>query len=213
MTATPDRNPPARSRPLPGGRAWWLIAAAFVAGLLLFLIVWRGKRDEFEFYRTQPVPTDVQGQVFEPLPAPLPAGSDVSEFDPSAAATPSGQVELGDAPVPPPAPGARPAADVPGSPASGPVAGGAMPQLLSAPPPEYPRAALRAGASGEVVLRIDVAADGRPASIQVLQSSRNRALDRAAVQAVQRWRFQPAVRDGVAVPGSVQQTIRFDAPR
>ena len=52
-----------------------------------------------------------------------------------------------------------------------------------------------------------------PARESVVGGSRNRALDRAAVRAVRRWRFEPALRDGVAVPGTVQQTIRFDAPR
>jgi len=57
-----------------------------------------------------------------------------------------------------------------------------------------------------------VGADGVPKSLEMLRSSRNRSLDRAAMQAVRHWRFQPAMRDGVPVAASVQQTVTFDAP-
>ena len=61
-------------------------------------------------------------------------------------------------------------------------------------------------------LRIEVGADGVPTDVVVVGSSRNRELDRAAVQAVRRWRFQPAMQNGVAVAATVQQTISFEAP-
>ena len=41
------------TRFLPRGRGWWIVAGAFAAGLLLFLLAWSGKRDEFEFYRAE----------------------------------------------------------------------------------------------------------------------------------------------------------------
>ena len=66
--------------------------------------------------------------------------------------------------------------------------------------------------SGSVQLHIDVGADGVPINVVVVGSSRNRELDRAAVQAVRRWRFQPAMRNGVPEAASVQQTISFEAP-
>ena len=216
MTSRPPQATRPLARLLPGRRAWWLIGGAFAAGLLLFLIVWYGKRDEFDFYRAEPSPRSVEGQVLEPLPAPLPAGEDASEFDPTApTGTSAGRIE-------PAAGTAAPGSDetVPGvssgtslPPSPGAIGDATSPRVLSAPAPDYPRAALRAGASGDVVLRIEVDAQGRPASVEVERGSRHRALDRAAVQAVRGWRFEPAMRDGQPVAGTVQQTIRFDPPR
>src|SRR5690606_26575464 len=77
----PASNPPSSrfARFLPSGRAWWLVAGAFLAGLLLFALVLAGKRDAFEFYRADgDGSASVEGQVFEPLPAPLPAGEDAA---------------------------------------------------------------------------------------------------------------------------------------
>src|SRR5690606_17279249 len=57
-----------------------------------------------------------------------------------------------------------------------------------------------------------VGVDGKPGDVEVVTSSRNRDLDREAVRTVRRWRFQPAMRDGVPVPAVVRQTINFSAP-
>lgn len=190
------------------------MAGAFAAGLLLFLLLWLGKRDEFEFYRAEGTPADAGGQVFEPLPVPLPAGADPasgmddSEPPPGRTARIDQQAPAPAAPAPSDAPAVVPGA--PGVPAS--AADASVPRLLRAPPPDYPRDALRAGVSGDVVIRIDVGADGVPVSLEMLRSSRHRSLDRAAMQAVRHWRFQPAMRAGVPVPASVQQTVTFEAP-
>ena len=82
---------------------------------------------------------------------------------------------------------------------SGPVAGADL-RLAVAPPPPYPRDALAAGAEGTVMLRVLVDVDGRPLEVSVERSSGNRSLDRQALRQVQqRWRFQPAMRDGQPV--------------
>ena len=63
------------ARFLPAARAWWLVGGAVLAGLLLFALVLSSKRDEFEFYRaTGEAMPGTPAQVFDPLPAPLPAG-------------------------------------------------------------------------------------------------------------------------------------------
>jgi len=54
-----------------------------------------------------------------------------------------------------------------------------------------------------------VGADGVPTSVEVAQRSGSRDLDRAAVNAVRQWRFQPAQRDGQAVAGAVTVPIDF----
>lgn len=69
-----------------------------------------------------------------------------------------------------------------------------------ASPPPYPRAELRAGIQGTVILKVLVDVDGTPLDVVVQTSSGNRNLDRSAVQHVlKRWRFQPAMQDGRAV--------------
>lgn len=77
---------------------------------------------------------------------------------------------------------------------------GAQLRYAVAPPPAYPRDAVRAGLQGTVMLRILVDVDGRPLQVIVDRSSGHRLLDREAVRHVQqRWRFEPAMRDGRAV--------------
>ncbi|WP_028917840.1 energy transducer TonB [Pseudoxanthomonas sp. J35] len=77
---------------------------------------------------------------------------------------------------------------------------GAELRYAVAPPPPYPRDAIRTGAEGVVLLRILVDVDGRPLEVAVERGSGHRSLDREAVRHVQqRWRFEPAMRDGRAV--------------
>lgn len=63
-------------------------------------------------------------------------------------------------------------------------------------PPEYPWVARARGHEGRVVVSVWVSADGHADELAVLQSSGHAELDRAAVDAVARWRFQPARRGG-----------------
>lgn len=59
-------------------------------------------------------------------------------------------------------------------------------------PPRYPPAAVRAGAQGQVVLRVEVDAYGQAAGVAIERSSGNHDLDRAALEAGRRWTFNPA---------------------
>ena len=208
---SPQASPGRFARFVPRGRAWWIVAGAFAAGLLLFLLVWSGKRDEFEFYRAEGDGPAVEGQVFEPLPAPLPAGADPASGMDERPASGSDAPRIDQharSPDAPPAPAA--ATDPAASPPAAASGDAGVPRLVSSPPPAYPRSALRSGAAGDVVVRIDVGANGVPTDVEVVRSSRHRDLDRAATQAVRRWRFQPAVRNGVPVAASVQQTISVE---
>lgn len=79
----------------------------------------------------------------------------------------------------------------------GPPLQGAQLRYAVAPPPAYPRDAVREGAQGTVLLRILVDVDGRPLEVAIERGSGHRSLDREAVRHVQqRWRFEPAMRDG-----------------
>src|SRR5690606_24297917 len=76
-------------------------------------------------------------------------------------------------------------------------------------PPQYPPAAARAGIEGTVVLVIDVAATGNVTDVSFETSSRNRDLDRAAMQAARRWRFNPSVVNGQKAAGRVRVPVTF----
>lgn len=79
--------------------------------------------------------------------------------------------------------------------------------------PPYPGTALRRGAEGEVLVRVRVGPDGRPAGIELARSSGDRDLDRAAVQAVRGWRFQPALANGQPVAAWVVVPVQFRLDR
>ncbi|MGN7839974.1 energy transducer TonB [Stenotrophomonas sp. 22385] len=87
-------------------------------------------------------------------------------------------------------------------------------QYRSAPPPDYPIAAIRAGEQGTVTLRVQVDAEGRPASVSIERSSGSRALDTAARQQVLRhWRFVPARVNGQPVPAVGLIPVSFSLPQ
>jgi protein TonB len=60
--------------------------------------------------------------------------------------------------------------------------------------PGYPASARRVGAAGTAVLRVHVLADGRVGTVEVETSAGHADLDRAAVEAVRQWRFEPGRR-------------------
>ncbi|MBU8542311.1 energy transducer TonB [Roseomonas sp. ROY-5-3] len=79
----------------------------------------------------------------------------------------------------------------------------------SNPPPEYPHASRIRNEQGRVTLRVEIDAIGRVVDVRVLRSAGYPALDEAAMQAVRRWRFEPAMRDGVPVLSSTAIGITF----
>jgi periplasmic protein TonB len=86
---------------------------------------------------------------------------------------------------------------------------GEGPRLLEAPPPKYPHAARVAGEEGRVRLMLLVGTDGRVERIELARSSGHESLDRAALDAVSRWRFEPASRGGRAVASWVVIPVAF----
>ena len=77
------------------------------------------------------------------------------------------------------------------------------------PPPPYPSTARRRGWEGEVLLLVNVTTQGEVDKVTVHQSSGYQILDRAALNAVYRWEFQAAQKNGRAVAGQVMVPIRF----
>lgn len=60
----------------------------------------------------------------------------------------------------------------------------------------YPRSAVNQRLEGTVMLRVLVGIDGVPQSIDIEKSSGHVVLDRAARDAVMKWRFEPGTRNG-----------------
>src|SRR5690606_2777611 len=82
-----------------------------------------------------------------------------------------------------------------------------LPHPIQQPAPRYPRDAYRRGEQGTVLLRVHVDARGEPGDIDLIDSSGSRSLDRAAIDAVRRWRFAPAMQGETPVEGAVQVPI------
>jgi periplasmic protein TonB len=79
-----------------------------------------------------------------------------------------------------------------------------------APPPPYPRNALKRSMEGTVLLVVHVDASGRPREVRIEKSSGHALLDRTASEHVlARWRFQPALQDGVAVDAWARVPVSF----
>ncbi len=76
-------------------------------------------------------------------------------------------------------------------------------------PPRFPPEAVRRGQQGVVRLNVLVGTDGTALSVDVAGSSGHPLLDRAAREAVARWRFQPGRDAGLAVPSTVPVTLSF----
>jgi protein TonB len=76
--------------------------------------------------------------------------------------------------------------------------------------PTYPESARRAGIEGTSLLRFEVTEGGTVSKIIVEKSAGHEELDRAAVAAIQRWRFEPARRGTQAVAVWVTLPVRFE---
>lgn len=214
-------SPAPRSKPLIPPKALMWLGIAFAIGLLLFLLLWLDQRNDTEFFRAGPA-SDRGGQV-DNLPTPLPpdlAGSDSGNASglrlptgddtlPQRQADAAEQPRIIDEPV---APSAAPT--VPTTPI-GPISSRdvAAPVPVSRPAPRYPQEALRRNQGGTVKIRVTVASDGSADRLELAEGSGNRHLDRAALEAVRRWTFQPATRNGQPVSAQVVVPIVFDAGR
>ena len=77
------------------------------------------------------------------------------------------------------------------------------------PKPVYPESARRDGREGSVLLRVLVDDQGRSKKIEILNHSGTEALDRAAVEAIQRWRFYPARYGDKAVESWLRIPVGF----
>ena len=77
--------------------------------------------------------------------------------------------------------------------------------------PEYSEEARKAKWQGAVLLQMVVDENGIPQDIHVVRSL-GLGLDQKAIEAVQRWRFKPGLKDGNPVPVSANIEINFRLP-
>jgi protein TonB len=76
--------------------------------------------------------------------------------------------------------------------------------------PEYPRTAREAGWEGTVMLQVEILPDGKAGVVSVHRTSGHVILDDAALTAVQRWRFSPAMDGNFPIKTVVHLPVKFD---
>jgi protein TonB len=75
--------------------------------------------------------------------------------------------------------------------------------------PNYPSASRRAGEQGTAVFGVLVDPSGHPQEVKVQTSSGYDRLDQAAIEAIRRWMFNPAMRDSHRVAAWTSVRVRF----
>jgi protein TonB len=75
---------------------------------------------------------------------------------------------------------------------------------------DYPEEALRTGQQGSVQVRYLIAIDGHVPECMVTESSGKELLDKAACAMVmKRWKFRPALQQGMPVQVWINGTVTF----
>ena len=74
--------------------------------------------------------------------------------------------------------------------------------------PEYTDDARNSRIEGAVLLQVEINEKGIPTEAKVTRSLNN-GLDRKAIEAVLKWRFKPALKDGKPVASSAKIEINF----
>ena len=102
-----------------------------------------------------------------------------------------------------PEPAATTPAPAPVTPAPAPRVANTL-RPISTPGPDYPREAQRRRRAGSVEVEFTVDVDGSVSNARVVNADPPRVFDREALQAVNRWRFQP-----VSSPVTTRRTFQF----
>lgn len=87
--------------------------------------------------------------------------------------------------------------------------GNSLPYVVFGPRPVYPPEARASGREGKVRIKVLIFERGAPGEVQLAESSGYASLDEAALDALRRWRFQPALRDGQPIPAWVTVPVIF----
>jgi len=87
------------------------------------------------------------------------------------------------------------------------------PTPISKPPPVYPNTLLGKGVGGRVTVTCTVDASGRVTATRVKQSSGHTELDRAAIDAVNRWKFKPGTKAGKPATATCVVPFSFEVKK
>lgn len=83
------------------------------------------------------------------------------------------------------------------------------PVLVRNVSPRYPVTAVRANQEGWVEVSFTITPDGNVDDVKVVDAEPRHVFDRAAVEAVSRWKYQPATQDGAPVASQDKRRIVF----
>ena len=151
---------------------------------------------------TPPVSTPAAPEMPPPVASAAPGAGMTASTEPVAAPGPP----AGAAVSAPPAVASAPSRD---SASGGAITQSARPQGGYQVRPSYPSSALRQGIQGTTMLKVHVLVDGGVGDIVVQQSAGHPDLDQAAIEAVRRWRFEPARRGSDPVAMWVLLPVQF----
>jgi protein TonB len=79
--------------------------------------------------------------------------------------------------------------------------------------PRYPTAAMRANQEGWVDVELTVGADGTVANVTVVDAQPKHVFDRSAIDAVSRWEYKPATRNGEPMTVTLRRRLQFNLGR
>ncbi len=81
---------------------------------------------------------------------------------------------------------------------------------IDRPEAKYPKKAFNKCIEGHVLVRFVIATDGTTKDIVVISARPERVFEKAAVEAVEKWRFEPRILNGVAVNREATQRLVFE---
>jgi protein TonB len=81
------------------------------------------------------------------------------------------------------------------------------PQVVSTVEPAYP---VNSVAGGTVVLKVTISSSGEITDVRVLQEAKG--FTHLAIEAVRKWKFQPAKLDGRPITASIPVSFSFSQP-
>ena len=89
--------------------------------------------------------------------------------------------------------------------------GVSTPRLIKDIKPQYTAGAMRRGVNGTVFLRCVVDRDGVPTRLEIVKALDDE-LDRASLETLKQWRFEPGQKDGKSVLVQIDVMMAFSTP-
>lgn len=86
------------------------------------------------------------------------------------------------------------------------------PRYAGALQPTYPPGMIREEREGVVTVRVLIGTDGRVKAVEPVKAEEGAFLEATRKQALSKWRFLPATRDGAPVESWREMTVRFQLP-